>query len=441
MIKVFMLVGIAAVLNNLPINAQRWPTYYPTYEPTFEETENDAQGDSGPGFPTYAPTPKQTTADLTTTDAPTKGDNGPDTLAPSAAVEMITPTKSPEIALTTTTPTTTAELSCPDSLSNTIEIDSISTLSYAIVPSNPAGSNNGIFCGKLSSDNIGWIGLGISPDGLMSGSTAIIALPDDNSVLKYSLGTERSVNPMSEEQQTLRDTSILQLYGRTIMTFTKLLVEEDELPILTDGSVNFFIHARGLSNALGYHGPSDRLSFQMDFGGVDVDADVTSMPPSANNETASPTLSPSTLAPIQASKPWNDRPVITPAPTSISSNGTMSPTVASNNLTETESPTPLLGSDNETIVPIYVLPGESTTSSTNYSVSALEEFTSWHTFAESLVKQGVTSMKSNESRNFFGETRRNSEKLWRFSKVFHATSRRKIQQGVSTPGSHGFVEV
>jgi hypothetical protein len=371
MIKVFMLVGIAAVLNNLPINAQRWPTYYPTYAPTFEETENDIQGGSGPGFPTYAPTPKQTTADLTTTDAPAKGDNGPDTLAPSAAVEMITPTKSPEIALATTTPTITAELSCPDSLPNTIEIDSISTLSYAIVPSNPPESNNGIFCGKLSSDNIGWIGLGISPDGLMSGSTAIIALPDDNSVLKYSLGNERSVNPMSEEQQTLRDTSILQLYGRTIMTFTKLLVEEDELPILTDGSVNFFIHARGFSNTLGYHGPSNRLSFQMDFGGVDIDADVTSMP-----VTASPTLSPSTLAPIQASKPWNDRPVITLAPTSISSKGTLSPTVASNNSTGTDSPTPLSGSGDEIILPIYVLPGESSTSSTNYSVSALEGFTS-----------------------------------------------------------------
>jgi len=32
--------------------------------------------------------------------------------------------------------------------------------------------------------------------------------------------------------------------------------------------------------------------------------------------------------------------------------------------------------------------------------------------------------------NFFGET-------LRFSKVFHPTSRRKIQRGVSTPGSHG----
>eukprot|EP00985_Skeletonema_marinoi_P027255 scaffold22131_cov283-Skeletonema_marinoi.AAC.3 len=40
-------------------------------------------------------------------------------------------------------------------------------------------------------------------------------------------------------------------------------------------------------------------------------------------------------------------------------------------------------------------------------------------------------MKSNESHNFFGET-------LRFSKVFHPTSRRKIQQGVSTPGSHAW---
>jgi hypothetical protein len=44
-------------------------------------------------------------------------------------------------------------------------------------------------------------------------------------------------------------------------------------------------------------------------------------------------------------------------------------------------------------------------------------------------KQGATSMKSKNVENFFGET-------LKFSK-FSPASRRKIQQGVSTPGSHG----
>jgi hypothetical protein len=333
MLKLFLLFGITAVTRfPLQINAQ---TYQPTYAPTTvdsDPTYAPTNGDSDVGAPTNAPT---------TTDAPTKGGDsatGIPTLAPSIG-EASTPTKSPEIAAVTPTPTTATagELSCPASLSNTFEIDSISTLFYAIVPSNPPESNNGIFCGKLIADTNGWIGIGISPNGEMSGSVAIVGLPDDNSILKYSLGSGRSVNPMSEEQQTLRDTSITQQDGQTIITFTKLLVEQDELPILTDGSVNIFIHARGMSNTLGYHG--SRISFQMDFGGEN---DTTS--------SSSPTLAPSTLAPVAAPKPWNDGPTLTSSPTinatssspTISSNSTTSPTAAtSTNSTETYSPTPL----------------------------------------------------------------------------------------------------
>jgi hypothetical protein len=312
---------------------------------------------------TNAPTPKGTAAD-TATDAPTGNEpssfakNSP-TPGETSAVETNspTPTTSPDTTPNTTTPTLVDELSCPDTLSDTIEIDSISTLSYAIMPSNSSESNNGIFCGKLVSDSIGWIGFGISPDGLMSNSTAIIALPDDNSVLKYSLGIERSVNLMSEDQQTLRDSSVTQQDGQTTMSFTKLLVEEGEQPILDD-SVNTFIFARGMSNTLGYHGPSNRLSFQIDFGGEGIKN--ISMPPSTNkNVTASPTLYPSTLAPT------------TVTPTSASSNNTMPPTAVSNNSTETDSPTPFM------ILPIYdELPDKSTLvreSISNSYALALEE--------------------------------------------------------------------
>ena len=381
MLKLFMLIGIAAVTNHLPvqINAQWWEnTYHPTSYPTSAEEDDD-------DWTTYPPTSGEEEEEAAATNPPTK---------------------SPEIAALTTSPPTTAkqlptataeELSCPPSTSwaylpssqsSTIEIDSISTLSYAIIPSNPPASNNGIFCAKLTTDNIGWTGLGISPDGLMSGSVAIVGLPNDNSVLKYSLGSGRSVNPMPAEQQTLRDTSIVQQDGQTIMTFTKLLVEQDELPILIEnGSTNIFIHARGMGNALGYHGSSNRLSFQIEFGGDD-DADATGgedqqlvfvdaedVPDLTNlTRTASPTLSPSTVAPLPVPKPWNDRPMLTPSPTS---NSTMSPTTATdnNNSTGTNSPTaPLSGYDgelNSTNSSInYVLPGESSGSSN--IVSALQ---------------------------------------------------------------------
>ena len=332
-----------------------------TNAPTPKETAADlATTDAptllGPGPQTYAPTPKDTATGMGATDAPTEGNVDPSfaTNAPTpgetSSVETNSPTPktSPDISLISTTPTIMERLSCPDSLSDTIVIDSVSTLSYAIVPSSPIEANNGIFCGKLVSDSIGWIGLGISPDGLMSNSTAIIALPDDISVLKYSMGIERSVNPMSEDQQTLRDTSVTQKDGQTTMTFTKLLVEEGELPIL-DNSVNIFIHARGMSNTLGYHGPLNRLSFQLDFGGEDDDAQISLLPPSTNKiVTASPTLSPSTVAPTQASS------IITPSPSSVSSNSTMPPTaVSSNNSTETDTPTSTI------IFPFYEVPEES----------------------------------------------------------------------------------
>jgi len=343
MLKLFLLYGITAVTRfPLQINAQ---TYQPTYAPTMVDSNSTyapTNGDSDVGAPTNAPP---------TTDAPTKGDSatGIPTLVPSIGEAFTSTTKSPEIAVTPTPTTATAgELSCPASLSNTFEIDSISTLFYAIVPSNPPESNNGIFCGKLIADTNGWIGIGISPDGEMSGSVAIVGLPDDDSILKYSLGSG-FVNPMSEEQQTLREISITQQDEQTIMTFTKLLVEQDELPILTDGS-SIFIHARGMSNTLGYHG--SRTSFQMDFGGEN---DTTS--------SSSPTLAPSTLAPVAAPKPWNDQPTITSSPTinttssspTISSNSTTSPTAAtSTNSTETYSPTTL------------------PTNSSKYDVSALQ---------------------------------------------------------------------
>lgn len=318
--KLFLPFGIAAVTTlPLQINAQ---TYDPTYVPTYAPTAAKLGGDKA--TTTYAPTMDNSTVtgiptmDMNQTYAPTTGE--------ASATESNTPTKSPEIA-GNPTPPTTVEPSCPSSFSSTIDIDSIATLFYAIVPSNPAESNNGIFCAKLIADSIGWIGIGISPDGEMGGSVAIVGLPDDNSILKYDLGNG-FVDPMSEEKQTLRDTSITQQDGQTIMTFTKLLVESDELPILTDGGVNIFIHARGMSNSLGYHG--SRMSFEMEF--------------VVDGATSSPTLSPSTLAPVVVPTPWNGRPSLTSSPTIISKS-TTSPTAA----TENDSPTPFPSDSSKTV--------------------------------------------------------------------------------------------
>ena len=110
--------------------------------------------------------------------------------------------------------------------------------------------------------NDGWIGIGFSTEGLMAGSQAVIGIPAEGTVLKYDLTS--TATPMSEERQTLTDTSIAEVDGMVTMDFTKLLVEEGEVPILEDAE-NTFIHARGLGT-LGYH--SSRTSFVVVLGPV-----------------------------------------------------------------------------------------------------------------------------------------------------------------------------
>jgi hypothetical protein len=125
-----------------------------------------------------------------------------------------------------------------------------------VVPAEPSGSGNGLLCGRVEAVHDGWVGIGFSADGLMAGSQAVIGIPLEGTVLKYDLTS--AATPMSEERQTLTDTSItLGVEGMVIMEFAKLLVEEGEVPILEDAE-NTFLHARG-SVTLGYH--SSRTSF------------------------------------------------------------------------------------------------------------------------------------------------------------------------------------
>jgi len=180
----------------------------------------------------------------------------------------LSPTVSPQDGTMSPTPllsddSSGSNITCPESLDQSQEINSESTLYYALVPSNPPEAVNGILCARLEVlDNDGWIGLGFSTNGFMQGSQAVVGIPDEGSVLKYDLsGNIASV--MSDEDQTLTDTSIVNNSVLTTMEFTKLLVEEGQVPILEDGE-NIFLHAWG-GPTLGYH--TGRLSFQIDFGG------------------------------------------------------------------------------------------------------------------------------------------------------------------------------
>ena len=171
---------------------------------------------------------------------------------------------------------------CPASLDGVMELpNSGAQLYYAIVPSDPSDANNGIsLCARLEADGESWVGFGISENGGMVGSVAIIGSPEKGTVLKYDLnGKDTSlVVAMPDDKQTLMDAYISQQGGRTVMEFTKLLIEDGEIPILEEGENNF-LFAKGSGNELGYH--ANRVAFIKDFSsegnqGVEiVDGDTT----------------------------------------------------------------------------------------------------------------------------------------------------------------------
>eukprot|EP00571_Detonula_confervacea_P012156 CAMPEP_0172311102 /NCGR_PEP_ID=MMETSP1058-20130122/13711_1 /TAXON_ID=83371 /ORGANISM="Detonula confervacea, Strain CCMP 353" /LENGTH=469 /DNA_ID=CAMNT_0013024175 /DNA_START=170 /DNA_END=1579 /DNA_ORIENTATION=- len=241
------------------------------------------------------------------------------------------------VALSPTTPI------CPTTLDMMEKIDEDATMFYALVPSSP-GTNNGILCARLEVQAEGWVGFGISEVGKMVGSQAIIGLLDDGgggSVLKYDL-SEYNLNgvvPMDDDKQTLRNVSITQnlFTGATIMSFTKLLVEENEIPILVKGDNNF-LHARGSSNEPGYH--AARMHFIKDFSQDVIIGDpnepydpllglgMGSMPmslPMDTTLTSTPSVSP--LGKVNITSNPTSSPSISPTATKTSSPTTVSPTV------------------------------------------------------------------------------------------------------------------
>jgi len=108
---------------------------------------------------------------------------------------------------------------------------------------------------------LGWVSWAVSSDGQMVGSEAVIGLPDDSSVQKYALSSKSNDGVTPLPSQTLIDASVVQTDTTTILTFTKILSEPNEIPIPLSGP-QFFLWAVGSSNGLGYH--ASRAPFQLD---------------------------------------------------------------------------------------------------------------------------------------------------------------------------------
>ena len=137
-------------------------------------------------------------------------------------------------------------LRCPSSFESYVHIDDAASMQYSIVQSDDP-LESGIFCGRLFVDSAaaGWAAIAFSEDGNMSGSDAIVADLEDQSVLKYHLGAKSSeaVTLMEDAKQTLQHTYVGVFGTMAVVEFTKLLVEDGEVTINED--MNIFLHARG----------------------------------------------------------------------------------------------------------------------------------------------------------------------------------------------------
>lgn len=175
----------------------------------------------------------------------------------------------------TAAPTTAAPFSAPTNppgaevlnLSGDLEG---STFSYRFNPDDPKTGGKDSITVTYTSPGTRWIGVGRSESGLMVGSQAVIGVPSTGEVKKYTLyaKSEAGVIAMPEDKQTLVDASITQVNGMTTLTYTKILVEDGEIPINRFGD-NIFVAAQGSSNTLGVH--AARGSFSMSGKAVERD--------------------------------------------------------------------------------------------------------------------------------------------------------------------------
>lgn len=100
-----------------------------------------------------------------------------------------------------------------------------------------------------------WVSMAFSTNGQMVGSEAVIGIPGGNGNVpqKYNLfgKSDSTVQPMPQSQQTLSNASVQVTNGQTIMKFTKIMAEPNEIQITTGD--NDFLWAYGSSPTLGYH--------------------------------------------------------------------------------------------------------------------------------------------------------------------------------------------
>ena len=121
-------------------------------------------------------------------------------------------------------------------------------------------TTNGIMSAQLVYEGQAWIGVGPSSsvNGAMVPADAVIGLPGASSSKsnpgKYTLTSKdiSGVTLLDDSRQTLANHKIEQNDTHTVMTFDKILIEANEIPIVLDSEIAF-IWAYGYGNDLGVH--------------------------------------------------------------------------------------------------------------------------------------------------------------------------------------------
>jgi DOMON domain len=259
-----------------------------------------------------APVVTVPTTTTTTTIAPTPPKVAV-TTAPSPIIAVTTSSPVAVPVVTTTNPTLTVvpSLSAVPSTSKGTTAGLDCTLSAEGMDISPAGDQSvllrhvinqveGTVTVQLQYVGEAWVSFGFSTTFAMIPNVAVIGLPDEQTVKKYNMTTKGldGVNALPDDQQTLTNTSIVQENGITILTYTQLLSEVGEVPVVT--GKNTFIWAYGMSNPIGFHSAVAR-------GGLDttinecLEVGETQSPTAL--KTKAPTVSPVTRMPVASKAP------------------------------------------------------------------------------------------------------------------------------------------
>ena len=139
-----------------------------------------------------------------------------------------------------------------------------STLNYRVNLNDPAAGGADSITFVVEAPAVGWVGLAFSDNGgFMVGSEAVIGLPDTGEVQKYNLNSQSpdGVQPMAGSQQTLINARVEQTESTTMLTFTKIMEEPNEVAIVLGD--NTFLMAWGSGNDLGFHARREAFNINL----------------------------------------------------------------------------------------------------------------------------------------------------------------------------------